>query len=449
MFDHILELINNKNYNELKSLLSTMQAADIAILLSELTSQQTILVFRLLPKELAAEVFVYFDNDNQEILIKDFSDTELEEVFKEIFMDDIVDIVEEMPANVVKRILSHTDASTRSTINELLQYSNDSAGSIMTTEFVRLQGNITVKQAFDKIRKTGVDKETVYTCYVTDSDRTLIGEISVRTLLLSDYDDKIFDIMEHNVVYVKTTDDKEAVAKQMTKYDFIAMPVVDLENRLVGIVTIDDAVDVIEEEAEEDFALMAGLQPSEDSYFKTSVFLHAKNRIMWLLVLMLSATISGMIITKYEAAFAVVPILVSFIPMLTDTGGNCGSQTSTIIIRGLATEEIKLKDIFKVIRKELCISLIIGIVLAIVNSLRLYLMYHNSTDFNVWQVSIVVGIALIATVMMSKVIGCLLPMLAKKLNIDPAIMAAPIVTTLVDTFSILIFFNVAMVVLHL
>lgn len=451
MLERTRELISTKRYNILKELLSSMQAPDIAILLDELNQQETLLVFRLLPKELAAEVFVFIKNDNQEMLIKNFSDTELKSVFNDLYMDDIVDIIEEMPANAVKRILSHTNSETRSTINQLLQYDDESAGSIMTTEFVSLKSDMTVKQAFEKIRKQGLDSETIYTCYVTAADRTLLGAVSIRTLLLSDPDDVVDDVMEHNVVSVKTTDDRELVANQMKKYDFVAMPVVDFENRLVGIVTIDDAVDVIEDETEEDFALMAGIHPddSEDTYLDTPVFVHAKNRIMWLLFLMLSATFTGMIITRYQDKLLMIPILTSFIPMLMDTGGNCGSQSSTVVIRGLALNELSFGDLLKVVFKEFKISLVVGFLLAVVNSVRIYIMYRNSADFNAASIAVVVGVTLMLTVLVSKLVGCTLPMIASKLKLDPAIMATPLITTIVDACSILIFFNIAVVILHI
>ncbi len=451
MLEKTRELIRSKQYNQLKEMLSDIQAPDIAMLLDELTPLEIPLVFRLLPKELAAEVFVYIKNDNQEMLIKNFSDSELKDVFGDLYMDDIVDILEEMPASVVKRILAQTGSETRATINQLLQYGSESAGSIMTTEYVGLKSGMTVKQAFDKIRKQGLDSETVYTCYVTAADRKLLGAISIRTLLLADPDDVIDDIMEDNVISVKTGDDREFVANQMKKYDFVAMPVVDNENRLVGIVTIDDAVDVIEDETEEDFALMAGIQPddSEDSYLDTPVLVHAKNRIMWLLFLMLSATFTGLIITKYQDKLLTIPILTSFIPMLMDTGGNCGSQSSTVVIRGLALNELSAKDLLKVIFKEMRISLVVGAILAVVNSVRIFIMYHNSTEFATASIAVVVGITLMLTVLVSKIVGCTLPIIASKLRLDPAIMAAPLITTIVDACSILIFFNIAAMLLNI
>ena len=450
MLEKTRELIEQKKYNDLKAMLSELQAPDVADLLDELEHKEILLVFRLLPKELAAETFVHLKSDSQEMLIKNFSDSELKIVFSDLYMDDIVDIIEEMPASIVKRILAHTDSATRSTINQLLQYGDESAGSIMTTELISLRKDMTVTQAFDKIRKTGVDSETIYTCYVIEDDRKLIGALSVRTLLLADPNDIIDGIMEHNVISVKTTDDREFVANQMKKYDFVAMPVVDAENRLVGIVTIDDAFDVMEDETEEDFAIMAGIQPSdsEDTYLETPVYIHAKNRIMWLLFLMLSATVTGLIITGYQDKLLAIPILTSFIPMLMDTGGNCGSQSSTVVIRGLALGELEFKDLFRVMFKEFKISLLVGFILAVINTIRIYLMYHKTLS-NAFGISLAVGVTLMVTVLVSKLVGCILPMLASKLKLDPAIMATPLITTIVDACSILIFFNVATLILHI
>jgi magnesium transporter len=444
---HVLELLKNKDYKTLKALLSEENPADIADLLEELPKEDAVIAFRLLPKELAVDVFAHIEGDRRESLITAFSDKELEEVIKELFIDDAVDLIEEMPAAVVKRILKHTDPKSRQIINEILNYPKDSAGSIMTTEFVTLRKDMTVEQAFARIRATGVDKETIYTCYVTESTKELIGTVSVKELLLSDYKTKIEEIMEDNPISVSTTDDREEVAKQLTHYDFIAMPVTDTENRLVGIVTFDDAMDVIEHETEEDFAIMAAVTPSEGDYLKTSIFTHAKNRIPWLLFLMLSATITGLIISHYEEAFAAVPILVAFIPMLMDTGGNCGSQSSTMIIRGLALDEIEFKDFFRVLFKEIGISIIAGIVLVLINGARILIMYHSNND--VFKLALVVGITLQLTITLSKSLGCILPMAAKKLHLDPAIMASPLITTIVDTCSVLIFFKVAMLIMHI
>ena len=369
-------------------------------------------------------------------LISGFSDKELREILDEIFVDDTVDIIEEMPANVVSRILKNTDAETRKQINAILDYPTDSAGSVMTTEYVYLHKNMTTKEALDWIRKVGVVKETIYTCYITES-RKLIGFVTILDLVTADEDATIESIMDSNVKFVYTHEDREDVAKKFSKYDFLAMPVVDNEERMVGIITFDDVLDVIAEENEEDFSKMAAMQPIEDSYFKTSVFTHAKKRIGWLLVLMLSATITGNLLTKYEEAFQAIPILVSFIPMLMSTGGNCGSQSSTTVIRGLATGEIQFKDFFKAVFKEFRISLIISVILAVTNGLRIFIFYKNL------KLSIVITLSIIGTVIIAEFIGCALPLIAKKVKLDPAIMATPLISTIVDTCSMLIYFQFA------
>ena len=438
MEEKILELLKDRKFYELKELLETLNPADIASLFDDIPMEEVLIVFRLLPKETAADTFVELDNDNQEYLIKAFSDQELKDVLDLLFVDDTADLVEEMPANVAKRVLKHTDAATRKLINEILKYPEDSAGSIMTTEFVSLKKDMSVLDALNKIKATGVDKETIYTCYVTDNKKKLIGLVSTKDILLSDMDEIIGDIMETNIIYTHTLADQEDVVKMFDKYDLLAIPVVDKEDRLIGIITVDDAIDVIREENTEDFEKMAAMMPSEESYFKTSAFVHAKNRIMWLLFLMLSATMTQAVITHYEAAFATVPLLVAFIPMITGTGGNCGSQSSTMIIRGLALDEIEPKDILKAMLKESEIGILVGIALAVVNGVRIMLFYHD------FILALVLGLTLIATIVMSKLMGCVLPIAAKKLKLDPAIMAAPLITTLVDTCSILIYFNIAL-----
>ena len=441
MKDKILELLKVKKYNDLYAILESMNSQDIAILLEDLEKEDMVLVYRLLPKDKAVETFSYMENDVQEKLIHYLTDKELSEVVNELYMDDVVDLTEEMPANIVKRILKNIKPEQRRVINDLLKYPKNTAGSIMTTEFIDIKENMTVEECFDRIRKIAIDSETIYTCYVLTATRKLVGVITVKELLLADKNICVKDLMNTNIIKVNTLEDQEEVAKKFDKYDLLALPVVDSENCLVGIVTFDDAIDVMQEENTEDFEKMAAINPSEDSYFKTSVFKHAKNRIIWLLVLMLSSIITGTIITKYENAFAAVPILVAFIPMLMDTGGNCGSQSSTLIIRGLAIDEIKLKDFWKAIWKEFRISILIGIVLAIINGIRIVLQYHNIL------LAIVVGLTLIITVMISKLLGCILPMLAKKLKLDPAIMAAPLITTIVDTCSVLVFFNIAVLLM--
>lgn len=434
--EYILELITKKNFTILKQQLQGMNSVDLATFLEEFQERELLIIFRVLNKEEAAQTFSYMNSTIRQVLIEGFTDKELKEVMDEMFLDDTVDIIEEMPANVVKRILKNTDEETRNRINMILNYPKDSAGSIMTIEYVHLKKDMYVSEAIERIRTEGIDKETIYTCYVTEN-RKLIGLVTVKDLLMSKDEVKVKDIMETHVIWTYTHEDREYVAKMFSKYDFLAIPVVDTEQCLVGIVTVDDAMDVIEEETTEDITKMAAMSPSEESYFETPVLQHAKHRILWLLLLMLSATITGTIITKYEDSFAVIPLLVAFIPMLMDTGGNCGAQSSTLIIRGLAIDEIKSKDFFKVIFKEFRISLIVSAVLAAVNGVRIFIMYKDLT------LAIVVSCALVCTIIIAKVIGCILPLIANKYKLDPAIMAAPLITTIVDTCSILVYFNIA------
>lgn len=438
----ILTLLHNKEFTALKSILEIANPADLALLFEEFSEKELVLLFRLLSKDKAAETFAYMESDLQRVLIEGFSDKELRDVMEELYVDDTVDLIKEMPANVVTRILQNSDQQTRDSINKILDYPKDSAGSVMTTEYVNLTKDLTVKEALNRIRKVGVDKETIYTCYVTEH-RKLIGIVSVKDMLLSNYENTIDEIMETNIIFVDTHEDRETVVNMFDKYDFLALPVVDQEQYLVGIVTIDDAMDVLQAEATEDITKMAAVVPSEDSYFNTSVFQHAKNRIMWLLLLMLSATLTGSIITEYENAFAAIPLLVSFIPMLMDTGGNCGAQTSTMIIRGIALNEIHFTDFFKALFKEFRIALIVSVILSAVNGLRIFLMYHDVL------LALTVSLSLIVTVILSKSIGCVLPLIAKKFKVDPAIMAAPLITTLVDTCSVLVYFNIAMRIFNL
>lgn len=433
----ILTLLINKEFTAIKSIFEIANPADLALLFEEFSEKELVLLFRLLTKDKAAETFAYMDSELQRILIEAFTEKELRDVMEELYVDDTVDIIKEMPANVVTRILQISDPKTRESINTILDYPNDSAGSLMTTEYVNLRKDLTVREALDRIRKVGVDKETIYTCYVTEH-RKLIGIVSVKDMLLSDLNQTIDEIMETNVIFLNTHEDRETVVKMFDKYDFLAIPVVDQEQYLVGIVTIDDAMDVLQEETTEDITKMAAVVPSEESYFNTSVLKHAKNRILWLLLLMLSATLTGAIITEYENAFATIPLLVSFIPMLMDTGGNCGAQTSTMIIRGLALDEIHFSDFFKALFKEFRIALIVSVILSAVNGLRILLMYHDPL------LALTISLSLIGTVILSKCIGCMLPMIAKKCKVDPAIMAAPLITTLVDTCSVLVYFNIAM-----
>ena len=441
--EKVLQLTEEKRYSELQQYIEQLAIQDLALLFEEIDDEEKIRVFRLLPKDDAADVFSYMEPDLQEQLINSFTDTELKQIVDELYMDDTVDLIEEMPSNVVKRILKSVSKKDRDMINELLNYPEDSAGTIMTTEFIDLKVNMTVEDAFAKIRKIGINNETVYTCYVLNIRRKIIGFITVKELLLAEPTELIKDIMETNVITVNTLDDKEDVAKKFDKYDFIALPVVDKEERLVGIITVDDALDVLQEEATEDFEIMAAMTPSEDSYFKTPVWKLAKNRVVWLLLLMISAMLTGAILAHYEAAFAALPLLVSFVPMVMGTGGNCGSQSSTMIIRGMATDEIKLKDYFRAAWKEFRVSLLVGAVLAVVNGIRIMIQYH---DLNI---AIVVGLTLIFTVALAKLLGCSLPMLAKKLKMDPAIMAAPFISTILDSCSVLIYFKIAVSVMNI
>lgn len=440
LIEELQSYIRELKFGQIKEILVEMNPADLAIMLGEVSDEDLPILFRILPKELAAETFVEMDGDEQELLISAFSDRELWEVMDMMHVDDAVDVIEEMPAGVVKRILRHTDPETRKSINEILRYPKDSAGSIMTTEYVDLKKHMTVSEAFDRIRRIGCDKETIYNCYVTDENRRLQGLVTVKELFLENYNETIENIMETNVIYTNTLDDQEDVARMFDKYGFMAIPVVDNEKRLVGIVTFDDAMDVIREENTEDFSKMAAITPSDETYLKTPVWVHAKNRIMWLLFLMLSATITGSIIEHYESAFQAIPLLVAFVPMLMGTGGNCGSQSSTMIIRGLALGEIRFKDFFRVIYKELRIAVIVGILLAVANTIRIYIMYPGE---NPLFLALITGISLIGTVILAKCMGCVLPMLAKKCGLDPALMAAPVLSTILDTCSVTIFFNVA------
>ena len=441
--DIFVKLLAQRQFKAVRSMLDVMNEVDIASLLSELSDKELALAFRLIPKDKAAEVFANMNNSLQTYLVEIFTEKELKELLSDLYMDDTVDLLEELPANLVNRILDAVTPLDRRLINQLLNYPDDSAGGIMTTEYVDIHKTMTVAQTLAHIRETGIHKETIYTCYVTDK-RRLIGIVSAKDLLTADDAVLIEDLMETEIISVDTHTDREEVAQLFTKYDFLALPVLDQDGRMVGIVTFDDAMDVMVEEATEDITKMAAMNPSEDTYFETSVFRHAKNRIPWLLVLMLSATITGTIITKYENAFAAIPLLVSFIPMLMDTGGNCGSQSSTLIIRGIALGEIQFRDIFKVISKEVRVSLLVGAVLALADGIRIYFMYQNNLEL-----AIVIAVSLMGTIIISKLVGCILPLLAKKIGLDPAIMAAPLITTVVDTCSILIYFNIATLIFHL
>ncbi len=432
------ELLARKAYRDLRDLLRDMNEVDAAYVIEELEPEKAVLVYRTLPKGMAADVFTELSPDKQEQIIESVTDRELHLLVEDLFVDDMVDMLEELPAVVVNRVLKNATPQTRDLVNQYLQYKEDSAGGIMTAEFINLKKNLTVADAFLRIRRTAFDKETVYTCYVTDDERHLSGIVTVKTLLLSDDDELIESIMETDIIAVRTDDDREEVIRKFSKYGFLSIPVVDNEDRLVGIVTVDDAVDVINEEATEDFEKMAALLPSERPYLKTSILGLAKNRIVWLLVLMISAMITGLVLERYEAAFAALPLLVTFIPMLTDTGGNAGAQSSTLVIRALALSEIKIKDILRVIWIEFRVSLIVGAVLCVVNYIRLVLMYPGKE-----AIALTVAIALFATVIIAKTVGGVLPLVAKALKVDPAIMAAPLITTIVDAFSLVIYFTIA------
>jgi len=449
IIEKINELVKSRKIAQLRELLESVNSADFPSLFEEIDDEDMVVIFRLLTKDKASDVFVELDPDQQEKLINNFTDKELKVVVDDLFMDDTVDLIEEMPSNVVKRILKNIKPSDRRVINELLKFPEDSAGSIMTTEMIELKENMTVDKAFQIIKNTGIDKETIYICYVVDNSRKLIGTVAIKDLLISERDVLIKDILEENVISVLTTEDQETVAKMFDKYNFMAMPVVDTENRLVGIVTIDDAIDVMQDENTEDFEKMAAMTPTEDTYFKTSVFRHAKNRIIWLLFLMLSSTFTGLLLERFQTAIATVPLLVAFIPTIMDTGGNCGSQSSTLIIRGLALDEIKLSDIFKAIWKEIRVSFMIGAVLAVVTGLRIFLQYDGIHNDQSIKIAFIVGVTLMATAMIAEIMGCVLPMLAKRLKLDPAIMASPLITTVVDLCSMLVFFSIATAVMGL
>lgn len=448
----IEELHKKRKFSQIKMILGEMNPADIAQLLEEFTSEQRLLFFRLLSKEEAADTFVELDGDTQEALIHAFSDSELREVIDELYLDDTVDLIEEMPATVVKRILKNTDAETRASINTLLRYPEDSAGSIMTPEFVDLKRDMTVEAAFKRIRRTGVDKETIYTCYVTDASRHLLGVTTVKELLLHDYDDIIEDFMETNVIYVNTLSDQEEAATQLSKYDFLALPVVDMEERLVGIITVDDAMDVIQEENTEDIQKMNAILPTtERTYLKTGVFSTWKSRIPWLMLLMVSATFTGSIITSFEDKLASMIILTSFIPMLMDTGGNSGGQASVTVIRALSLNEIGLKDIFKVLWKEIRVGILCGFSLASINFVKVLLVDKliMGVEGITLEVDFVISLTLFVEIIFAKMIGCTLPIFAKKLKFDPAVMSSPFITTIIDAVSLLVYFAFATAILKI
>ena len=448
----LIKMLDEKKYITLRDILVTMYPSDIAQIFAELEENQIPLMFRLLTKEQAAETFVEMDPDAQELLIKGFSDNELKEVLDELYVDDAADIVEDMPANVVKRILKAADPEMRKSINQILRYPEDSAGSIMTTEYVSLRPNMTVEEAILRIRRQGVDKETIYTCYVTGNDRTLLGLVSVKDLLLAEDDEmRIKEIMTTNVISVSTQTDQESVARMLSKYNFLCLPVVDGEQRMVGIVTFDDAMDVLMEEATEDMELMSGMTPSEKPYLKSSTWELFKNRFPWLTILMVSSTFTGLIITSFEDALAKVVALTAFIPMLMGTGGNSGSQSSVTVIRSLSLGELRFKDIGIVLWKELRTSIMCGVALAIVCFAKIWLIDHLlfGNEEITLMVDLVVCCALAVTVVMAKIVGCMLPMAAKAVKLDPAVMASPFISTIVDALSLLVYFMFAKMLLHI
>ena len=444
LYEEICDLLENRKFNTLRSLITEMNEVDIAELIDEATPEQAVIIFRLLPKQLAAESFAYMDSNTRERLVEVLADRELRLVMQELFVDDVANMLEEMPASVVKKMLRATSPEDRREINQILQYPEDSAGSVLTTECVMLKAGETVKDAFDYIRRYGPDKETIYTCYVTDNDRHLQGVLTVKDLLLANSDDMVGDLMETNVISAVTTDDQEEVAKIFTKYDFTSLPVVDHENRLVGIITVDDVVDIIEQETTEDIEKMAAIVPGDKPYLKTGVFETVKNRIPWLVLLMFLATFTGMIITSFENALAGSIALTAFIPMIMNTGGNSGSQSSVAIIRSLALDDIVFKDIGKIIFKEARVSVICGVILAVANYVKIMLVDNLLLGSGVpSEVALVVCLTLLLTVVAAKIIGCTLPLLAKLCRLDPAVMASPFITTIVDAISLFVYFTIA------
>jgi magnesium transporter len=449
------ELFANTDLTAVRRSLAEMNPVDIAEILGEYYERtdeddpSLVKVFRLLSKDAAAEVFAYLDGGVQQSIVTRIKDNEIRSIVEDMFLDDAVDFIEEMPASVVTRVLSNLPKERREEINRFLKYHENSAGSIMTNEYVSLKKTLTVAETFAKIRAEGIDKETIYTCYAVDSERRLLGSVTVRTLLLSEPSAVIGDIMDTNIISAAATDDKENIAIDFRTYGLLAMPVVDNENRLVGIVTVDDVMEVQEAEATEDFELMAAMSPSEEPYLKTSVLALTRHRLPWLLILMLSATVTGTIITGFETALSALPVLMAFIPMLMDTGGNAGAQSSTLVIRGMAVGEVELGDTLRVLWKELRVALVCGGALAAVNFLRVILFYRGAAadGSNPALLSLTVSLALLATVVLSKTVGCLLPLAAKKVRLDPAVMASPVITTVVDAGGLLLFFTIAKLLL--
>ncbi len=441
--ERILQMLDERKFKELKEELEHMYSVDLVELMEDFTQKQLVMVFRLLAKEEAAETFTEMDSDMRETLIGGLTDSELEEVMEEMYLDDTVDVLEEMPANVVDRLLMATDEETRQQINQLLQYPEDSAGSVMNVDYIALRKEMTVAESILKIRQVGINKETIYTCYVTEK-RKLIGMVDVKELLTTSESKTIEEIMDTNVLYAHTTDDQEEVAQIINKYGLIALPIVDHEMCMVGIVTVDDAMDVLQEETTEDISIMAGVSPSDDSYFETTVLEHVKSRLPWLLFLMLSATVTQMIMNHYESALAVMPQLAGFIPMLTGTGGNCGSQSSTLVIRGISVGEIEFGDLFRVIFKEVRVAVLISLILSVVNGIRIIIMGQGDA-----LVALTIGMTMACTIMIAKVVGCTLPLVAEKIGLDPAIMATPLISTLVDISTISVYFAIVSAVFSL
>lgn len=443
MKNKIEGFLREKKIEEIRKLLENKNSNDISELAIEIGRENFVSVFRILSKEKAADVFAHMNTEKQEELIYSITDEELKKIVENLFTDDVVDLIEEMPASVVKRIFKNMDSKDREIVNEFLNYPKDSTGTIMTNEFVDLKADMLVKEAFEYIKKMGIDKETIYNLYVLDENRKLIGILSIRELLFADENSLIKDIMKIGIVYGETLESKFKVAKRLQKYDFLALPIVDTEKRLVGIVTIDDAIKTLQQETTQSFEKLGAIRPTGEEYFKTSVFMHSRNRIIWLTILMFAAIIVEMIISRYARLIETLPILISFLPLLMDTGGNSGAQASTLVVRGLATEEIKATDFFKVLFKEIQIALLIGITLATINGIRIYFQYANL------KLAFVVGITLILTILIAKSIGAFLPIIAKKLKMDPAIMAAPLITTIIDVVSVMIYFHMAIWIMHI
>lgn len=443
MKKQILELIAEKKIEEIRELLKKKNSKDISLLLKEIGIENFLIVFRVLPKENASEVFSHMSSKRKESLIHAITDEELKKIVDDLFTDDVVDLIEEMPASVVKRIFQNIDEKNRDIINEFLNYPKNSAGTIMTNEFIDLKEDMSVKQAFEYIKEMGIDKATIYNLYVLDDTRKLIGILSIRELLFANETKQIKNIMHKNIVFGETFESKIKVSKRLQRYDFLALPIVDGEKRLVGIVTIDDAIKTLQKDTNKSFQKLSAIRATGEEYFKTSVFMHSRNRIIWLTILMFSAMITESIISRYGNIVELLPILVSFIPLLMGTGGNSGSQASTLVIRGLATEEIKSKDFFKVLFKEIRIALLIGTILATINGIRIYFQYSNL------NLAIIVGLALILTILIAKSLGAVLPIIAKNLKLDPAIMAAPLITTIIDIVSVIIYFNIAICIMNI